>query len=215
MKIFGFMLDPDNKFGRITGAILRIVLCNLLFLLYSIPVITMGASYTALCSVMIRTFRSPQDVSVIADFRKAFRTNLKQATVCWVLAILILILGIVDLSICQSMGTVGMYLQFAVAAFLLFGVIYLLFLFPAIAAFDNTIGKLMQHAFYFFMKNPLAALAMAGCQIVPVTLMFLDQVNQPTYVFCFFFFGFALCTKGSMWILTKVFEHYLPSKSYS
>ena len=80
MRIFGFLFDTDSKFAKITSKIAMIVIANLLFLIFCIPIVTVGAAYTALYHVMMKSFRNGSDINVISEFWKGFKNNFIQAT---------------------------------------------------------------------------------------------------------------------------------------
>lgn len=52
---------------------------NMLFILYSLPIITIGASYTALNSVIIKLIRN-KPIDTVFDFNKAFYENFIKGT---------------------------------------------------------------------------------------------------------------------------------------
>lgn len=67
---------------------------NLLFLLYSIPIFTVGASFGAMNTLLIRMVKDVP-VDVFSDFKDAFLENFKQSTlVCLVQGLVLGILGL-------------------------------------------------------------------------------------------------------------------------
>ncbi len=55
---------------------------NLLFIFCSIPIVTIGASYSALNSVIIKMIKD-KPVDLIYDFKKAFKKNIAQGTIAF------------------------------------------------------------------------------------------------------------------------------------
>lgn len=80
----------DGYLNRILTKLMYIVALNLLFLICSIPVITIGASCTAMYTVLFRFVRNDEP-DILKTFFKAFRENLKNALVsgrqCWLLQV--------------------------------------------------------------------------------------------------------------------------------
>lgn len=82
------LFDPDGKFMQITSAMLDYVKLGLLFMLFSIPVVTMGAAAAAAMTVGMKMARG-EAPTVWKPFLKAFRENFRQGT------ILLLIFGLI------------------------------------------------------------------------------------------------------------------------
>ena len=72
----------DGYLNRILTKLMYIVALNLLFLICSIPVITVGASCTAMYTVLFRFVRNDEP-DILKTFFKAFRENLKNASCIW------------------------------------------------------------------------------------------------------------------------------------
>ena len=209
MRIFGFLFDTESTFGRMMTRIGIIVVSNLMFLLCSIPVITAGASFTALYHVMMRELRSSQDINPFYEFWYGFRINFKQATLCWVATLLLLFLGWFDTYWCRQIGGFFAYLEIVLWTFGCAGAVVLMYLFPTIAAFQGTIPNLIRNAMFFTMKKPLVTAGVVVCNVVPLAVAFLDEINRPTYAFVWFFGGFALVAWGCSLLLLRVFSQYL------
>ena len=135
MRIFGFLFDTDSKFAKITSKIAMIVIANLLFLIFCIPIVTVGAAYTALYHVMMKSFRNGSDINVISEFWKGFKNNFIQATICWVGYLLFLGIGLLNIFWCSQLGGLFLYFECGIAIMeILIGAL-MLFMGTVIAAF--------------------------------------------------------------------------------
>ncbi|MCI7169079.1 YesL family protein [bacterium] len=210
MKIFGFLFDTDSKFAKITSKIAMIVIANLLFLIFCIPIVTVGAAYTALYHVMMKSFRNGSDINVISEFWKGFKNNFIQATICWVGYLLFLGIGLLNIFWCSQLGGLFLYLECGIAIMVLLIGALMLFMGPMIAAFENKTKILLGNAVFLVIKKPIISAGFLGVNIIPVLVAVLDKVNQPTYAFCFFFFAFGLNAWIGAWIILKTFIQYLP-----
>ena len=74
------IFDPNSKFMQITGTMLDYLKLGLLFMLFSIPVISMGAAAAATMTVAMKIARG-EAPAVWQPFWKAFKDNLKQGTI--------------------------------------------------------------------------------------------------------------------------------------
>ena len=121
-------LSNDSSFGKLMTKIGIIIGANLMFVLFSLPVVTMGAAWTALCHVMLKTLRSDGVLNPFRQFWVGFRGNFKQATIAWIAALALVAFGYVDVQIC--LGADGWvseirYVIYALGALLVIVLIYL------------------------------------------------------------------------------------------
>ena len=79
------IIDPNSPMIQALGKLSDIILCNILFVIFSAPIFTIGASLAALYSCMQKLAVDMEDDLVIRDFWKAFKINFKQATAIWLL----------------------------------------------------------------------------------------------------------------------------------
>lgn len=74
------IFDPDSKFMQITNTMLDYLKIGLLFMLFSIPVIPMGAAAAAAMTVAMKIVRG-EAPAVWEPFWAAFKANFKQGTI--------------------------------------------------------------------------------------------------------------------------------------
>ena len=82
------LFSPDSRFMRYMNRLADLMLLNLMFLLTSIPIVTIGASLTALYSVCFR-LGTVREGGTVRDYFRAFRENFGEATKLWLLALLL------------------------------------------------------------------------------------------------------------------------------
>ena len=117
------LFNYDNPIMQFISKIFDLIILNLFFLLFSIPIVTMGASLSALYYVCLKLLRG-EEPYIWQNFFKAFRQNFKQATVVWVLLLLAFALLGMDFYIINSQDTA----LFAVLRVLLWVVLGALFI---------------------------------------------------------------------------------------
>lgn len=79
------IIDPNSPLIQALGKLSDIILCNILFVIFSAPIFTIGASLAALYSCTQKLAVDMEDDLVVRDFWKAFKVNFKQATAIWLL----------------------------------------------------------------------------------------------------------------------------------
>lgn len=89
MKFF----DLESPLMQVLNKVADLMILNLLTVLFCIPVITVGASLTAMHYVALKMARN-EECYIARDFFKSFRMNLKQGTVIWLIELfLVLVLA--------------------------------------------------------------------------------------------------------------------------
>ena len=114
----------------------------------SIPIITIGASTSALSYVTLKMVRG-EDPYIWQNFWKSFRQNFKQGTLIWVFSILVFIFLGMDFYIINSQNTV----LFAVIRILLWCVCLValsvfLYVFPVISHFVCSTAQALKNAVF-------------------------------------------------------------------
>ena len=75
--------NPNSKFFQVMTAFGEMMILNICWIIGSLPIITIGASNTAMYTVMGRRLRN-EGSGTVAPFFKAWWSNLKNATLFWV-----------------------------------------------------------------------------------------------------------------------------------
>ena len=175
-----------NKIGDI-------ILANLLFILCSIPLVTIGPSLTAL-----------------KTFFRAFRQSFRQSLIVWLGLVVVGLLLFLDtrflLQTGSDTGKIFYYLSGIVLALV---VILALYIFPVIAAFTNTLRNLLKNAFLFAFMHFPSTLAIAVISILPMYMTYQDLKLLPLYACCWFFFGFGLTAYINSFFFYRMFRPYL------
>lgn len=196
------LLNPDSPAMRFLTRIGYAMFLNALWFFCSIPLVTVGASTTALYSVMQKVVRD-EEAGITRSFFRAFRDNFRQATVIWLLlAAFGAFLGF-DAYILLHLrtGSAGAFwtvLTAALAVLAVFWLVELLYVFPLLARFENTTPALMRNAvitgFHFLLVTVLVA---AVHFVMGYLIIF---VYTPLM-----FLGEGLCALISAWLMNGIF----------
>ena len=179
-------MKPGSLFDRIFGFLGQLIALNLLWIVCSLPIITAGASTTALFYCTLKLHKDG-DIRVLHDFFKSFKQNFRQSTLIWILS------------------QIFNYVIFAVYIPL---VAVALYVFPTVAAFENKTMTLITNAFYFAVKHIGYALAVAVITILPMTMTLVDAKLFPVYLLIWLMFGFSLTAYADSWFMWKLFKPY-------
>ena len=125
-----------------------IVILNLLFLICSIPIVTIGASATACYAGVCRTLQKKETGLVFQRFFQDFRAAFRQSTAGWLLELLVICIlaGDIWFAVVYSEPDNKFFLIFAIivgAGILLAS----LWFYPLVARFQNTFKGHLKNAF--------------------------------------------------------------------
>ncbi len=145
------MFSPDNVVFRFMTKVGYIWWLHLLWLVCSLPVVTIGASTTALCYSCMK-FRD-KDERVTRNFFHSFKENFKQATVIFLLFVIVGGVLLIDLVVCSKMGTgAGKLIRYGVLALFIPYAMTMLYAFAIQAKFVNPVARTLKYAFWMAGK---------------------------------------------------------------
>ncbi|MCI5759130.1 MAG: YesL family protein [Eubacterium sp.] len=141
-----------DKFFNMDGPVMRgltrvfdLVLLNLLTVLCSIPLITIGASLAAMHSVLLKMVRNEESY-IVKSFFRAFKENFKQATGMWALDLFFGGLIALEWTMLKSFGYDQMLFRVIIAGLTLLLLAHMSYSFVLIARFENTFGQIFRNA---------------------------------------------------------------------
>lgn len=179
------LFDIDGPVMSALAKLSDLVFCNIMFLVFSLPVITFGASLTALFDCTLAITEDKEEQLIFQQFWRAFRKHFKRATLLWliclgVIALLVLYAVVVDLL------PEGLYRMYRVTFF----VILFLFLagfqyvFPLTARYELRVGETLKRAWTL----SVVALPMTLCGLaLPAVAFYVSFVMNPDSVNVMFF----------------------------
>ncbi len=151
--------------------IFDVAVLSLLWLVFCLPIVTIGASTTALYYTVHKVIM--QDRGYLSqEFVRAFRDNLKRGTILW------LILGIVNFALQLNIGILykktegyaGLFFVIFYIVLLVLVIGVMLYSFPAMSRFDMEAGWILKLALYMTFRY------------FPVTLVLLSIFAAGLYV---------------------------------
>lgn len=86
MKNLFNIFNPDNKIANFLTKIMYLAWLNFLWLICSLPIITIGASTTAVYYTAMRMTRDDEGY-ITKDFFHSFKENFLQATGVWLIVL--------------------------------------------------------------------------------------------------------------------------------
>lgn len=185
-----------------------LVLLNVLWLICSIPVFTIGASATAMYYVSITSIRSG-DGYVVRRFFKSFRESFRLITPVWLLMLVCGILFIGDLIFWNRVGgTIGKVMIVVSAVIIAFLSVIGLWVFPVFAKFEGNRRSLLKNAAAFAIGYlPYTAVIIAITAVVAYANLVSVVANS-----IMLFIGFALLSYVQSFFFYRVFMNHIDEK---
>lgn len=210
MKLF----NPDSRIMIFLSRVADLVILNILWLVCCIPVVTIGASTTAMYHV-IRHWQKDSVSSVVRDFFQSFKEDFKQATPVYLILLIPTAAVVMNAMLIfnpENSAAVPSYLLviwFISALILLF---ISSFVYPVMAFFADTIFKTLRNAMVLALANLPRTILISILNLLPVILLFVNLSFFLQSSIFWLLIGGALVAYLNMSILKPVFKKLVPSE---
>lgn len=182
MKFF----SVDSPLYRFITKLWDMVQLNFLWLLCSLPIVTIGASTVAACTVTLKMAEDTEGY-IGRSFFKAFKENLKGGIPLGLLGLVAVYAVYLDFQFWNATESVGFLIMGIVAAFVFtMGFIYA---FPLMARYENTLVRTLKNSYdistRYFLRTLFAAFIVAVEVLLflwNTTLMFIGVLVGPAIV---------------------------------
>ena len=143
----------ESRIHLVLTAIIDVIWAGLLWLLCSLPILTLGASSTALYYSVVKSIRHERG-RLTPNFFRAFRENFRTATLLWLLCLGWLLIGFADLYAFGLMGVQkGSVLYYVSRLFFLPVPLLFPWLFAFVSRFQNTVFGSLKFTAWLAMRN--------------------------------------------------------------
>ena len=200
----------DNPVMRFLDTMADLIILNILFIVCSIPIITLGASATAMCYVTLK-MRDGEEGSVFRNFFRAFRQNFVQATLIWIILAALAGFLLADyLLIRDSEGTGYQVIRILLPLCAVLWGMVALYVFFIQARFQNTIPNTFRNALALaFINAPRCFLAVA-IHVAAWRLVTFDVDTFSLGVLIFLAIGFSGLARLNCYLLCRKVEGLAP-----
>jgi len=178
-KYMGGFFNYDNPVWRFVGRIWDLFILNLLWVICSIPIVTFGASTTAMYYCTLKIAKDRDSGGMFTMFFHSFKDNIRQSTIIWI--IMAFIGGILFFDIrffsfySPINNTVIRMIIFTVTCFLILLWLFIfLYIFPIHAKFINSIKQTFKLALFMSIKHLVRTIIiLAGSLIILIAVYYL------------------------------------------
>lgn len=206
MNIF----SSDGWFARIFGTIGDIIVVNILFIICSIPIFTMGASMSAMYYTLLKKQRTGETGGIIKLFFKGFKDNFKKSTIAWLLFLLIAFVFSLDFNLFGKGGPQENKLMYYTSVIFFILICFIaIYLFPVISAFENSLKNLIIQSIYMAAKNFIFTILIMILYTLPAYFLLASPQVFMVGIFILIVCGFGLIAYVSSFMFIKAFSPYL------
>lgn len=195
MKLFNL----DSPVMRALSRMADLLILNFFALICCIPIVTAGASFTAMHYMCLKMARN-EETYVVRGFFKSFKDNFKQATIIWLMCLVVFALLAGDFYLLMVIPNLHMVLRVIIFVTAIVVCCAATFVFPVLAKFDNTVKQTIKNAFLIsviqfpktvvmFIMNWLPwVLMFSVIQIAPLCIFF--GLSAPAFASAYLYNGF-------------------------
>lgn len=210
--VMGNLFSIDSPLMRGMSKIADIMILNLLAIVTCIPIITIGASMSAMHYVLIKLSRN-EGTSVLQMYFKSFKENFFQATALWLVNVIALAFFIYD-----------MYVFFFAEIFLpmpvficvvAVGVLFMMtcmYFYPLQARFINPVSRTIKNSFFVMVLNFPKSVGTILLYAIPVAMIYLGIMGADFLFPLVFLFGIAAPGYGAALLYKDVFKKLEPKE---
>ncbi|MBQ1661895.1 MAG: YesL family protein [Treponema sp.] len=158
------LFSPESKLYKGLSFFASVLLLNFCWILFSLPIITVGASTLAAYSVVFKMLENKEGY-VFKDFWKGFKENWKQGTVLWLITLVAIYGFYLDVQILKTDPGIPVIVA-SIVAFVLVA-FSLIYAYPLAARYENKV--------FFHIKNSfLLSVSYLGRTFFLVLILFTE-----------------------------------------
>lgn len=200
------LFNMDNRLFRAIGKITDLVVINILTIVFSFPIFTMGASFTAMYSVLLK-LEEDKESSIVKSFVKSFKENFKNSTIVFLIAAVVGVIYIVNINLIRQ----GIFEDNTTLMYIVIGVIFLIILtcvmeliyvFALLARYDSNLKTTVLNGIKLIIAFYPRSLCMVIICISPLALCMLSNY----FFWLWFLYGFAFPGYVCAMLLNRIFE---------
>lgn len=208
------LFSMDGKLYQALSIIADLVILNLLWLFCSIPIVTLGASTSALyhcVSLMVKE----EDTQLVKEFFHGFRTYWKNSTLFWAITVIVFGVFLADIRILPLLFE-GVFLS--IFTYIIFFIVLLffstfLYFGPVLVQFNLNFKLTVKNAFLLSISHLPITIVIATILIAPIIYCFNDLnifINCLPFIIAI---GGSAFTYLSCLLLKQPFAPHLPKET--
>ena len=202
--------NSDSLFHALLTRFADIMILNILFLITSLPIITIGVSWSSMYYVSMKIIQNEnnEDLSIIKSYFHSFRLNLLQGIEIWLLALFFGSILLLDVRIIANMEAQALRTALFVATgtVVLLFVLTLQFVFPYLSRFTTNFLTTIKNSALMAIAQFPRAILMIAISAGAVWLTLLNKYTIYTGIFFWMFVGFSTIALIKAKMFIRIFQ---------
>lgn len=195
----GRIFDIDGPVMGFLNKLADLIYLNFLTAICCIPIVTIGASMTALHHVLLKMVRNEEGY-VTKSFFKSFKQNFRQATIIWLIMLVAFIILIGDFMIFRYSGiNFPSWFQIVILGVVFLVLFAIMHVFPVLARFENTVMNTYKNSLFMGILAFPKTILMMICWVIPPLIII--------FVPAFFPIAFVFGISGPAFISAKLYNN--------
>lgn len=197
---------PDNAFMRFLSNLCDLIMLNILFVLTSLPIFTIGCAISSMYSITIK-MQSGEDPFIIKGYFKAFKRNFKQSTIIWIPMGLAALFFLFEIYIIYNLIDPRFnFLQYPVLILLFVIISILIYAFPILSTYNNTTKQILKNSVLLSLGNFPTTIFIVVIFIAIGYFAISSNLNLILVLSILLFFGFAGLAYFISLFLVRIFD---------
>lgn len=198
------MFKLDSPLMNFLNKVADIMILNFMFLVFSIPFFTVGASFSAAYYMGFKMVKN-EETYIIKGFWKSFKENFKQGTAIWLVLLVVCGILMADYRIIVYSGIeFARWIRIAMVTVTVVILLGVVFMFPLQARFVNPVKNTMKNAFLMALSHLPTAFLLLAVYAVPVVIFYFVPQTLPVLILM----AFGLIIYMKSFLLLRVFKKY-------
>ena len=201
------LLNPDGPIYQFLARAFDLMWGNILFLICSLPLVTVGASWAALHKV-VQDIVFEEDEAVTRRFFSAFKENFKQATIVWLLIVFFLACMLGNGLLILSFFTGGT--KTLLNGILIFLIAIMMsitaYVFPLMSRYSNTLPQHFRNAVVLSVLKLPRTLVMLMLHTLPFWILYFSMSGFIQTLVFWLCFGIAFIAYMDNILLKSTYE---------
>lgn len=204
--------SPEHPVTRFLSRFFDLIVLNILFIIFCLPIITIGASITSMYSITLKMIKN-EECYMVKGFISSFKQNFKQATLIWIPCLLIFAFLIGDLYIVNNILPATYHiLQYPILCLIIMLLCGYLYLFPLLSFFDAPIKQQVKNAFLLSLGHlPTTIVVLCLHIFVLIVIYYIPSLLVPIFSL-FLFFGYAAMALLYSYYYRKIFDSHMENE---
>ena len=203
------LFSINGSFWGILNRFVDLVILNFLFIICCVPIVTIGASKTALYDVAKRLSKNEEGY-IFRSFLKSFKNNFKASTIMWLIYVTSMVIIGVDLYICTIIDMDTIVVASTAVIVLLAILINMTFIYSIVlqSTFENTLKNTVTNGFIISVTRLPFTVLILLVEMIPVGLIFFLTYYWPYIITFLVVIGFSVLAYVNSFIFNRVLENF-------